>query len=84
MDKKDYIFVYDEKGKKQKMELVLVVEKEDTDYKYIVYKQVNKKVPLYMAKLKLVEGITKLETNLNEAEKNMLISIIKKDLLEEE
>lgn len=83
MDKRDYIYIYDKNGKKQKMELVLVVNKEGADYKYIVYKNVNKKVPLYMAKLKLEEGITKLDTNLQEDEKDMLINIIKKDLLEE-
>ncbi len=84
MDTRDYIYVYDKNGKKQKMELVLALEKEDTDYEYIVYKPIDKKVPLYMAKLKLEEGITKLETNLQEEEKDMLINIIKKDLLEEE
>ena len=66
------------------MELVLEAEKEGTDYKYIVYKEINKKVPLYMAKLKLEEGIIELENNLDEEEKNMLINIIKKDLLEED
>lgn len=79
---KDYIYVYDKKGKKQKMELVFTVKLKDSDESYIVYKETNQKVPLYIAKIETVEGITSLNTNLNEEEQSMLTKIIKQKLLE--
>ncbi len=83
MEEKDYIYIYDEKGKKEKMELVLKIEIPDNPYQYIVYKKLNKKIPLYMAKLNIKQGITSLETNLTQEEKDIIINTIKKSLLEE-
>ena len=83
MEDKDYIYVYDKKGKKQKMELVAKVEIPENPYQYIVYKELDKKIPLYIAKLKLARGITALETNISQKEKDIVISAIKKELLEE-
>ena len=83
MEDKDYIYVYDKKGKKQKMELVAKVEIPEDPYQYIVYKEPSKKIPLYIAKLKLARGITALETNISQEEKDIVISAIKKEILEE-
>lgn len=79
---KDYIYVYDKKGKKQKMELVFTLKLKDYKESYIVYKETNKKVPLYMAKTEIVEGITTLDTDLNEKEQKILTKVIKQKLLE--
>jgi len=79
---KDYIYIYDKKGKKQKMELLFTLKLKDYKESYIVYKEVNKKVPLYMAKTEIAEGITSLNTNLNEEEQRILTKIIKQKLLE--
>lgn len=75
MEEKDYIYVYNDKGIKQKMELVLSFERNGK--RFIVYKELNKKVPLYMAKVKLEEGVTALDTNLNVIEQEMVTEIIR-------
>lgn len=82
MENKDYIYVYDEKGKKQKMELVAKVEIPENPYQYIVYKEPDKKTPLYIAKLELAQGITAIETNISQEEKDIVIAAIKKELVE--
>ena len=64
------------------MELVIKVEIPDNPYQYIVYKEPNKKIPLYIAKLTLSQGITSLETDISEEEREIVINTIKKSLLE--
>lgn len=75
MEEKDYIYVYNKKGKKEKMELVLSFEIDETQY--IVYKQLDKTVPLYMAKIEIKKGITSIDTNLSEKEQEIVTGVIR-------
>ncbi len=78
MEQKDYIYVYDEKGKKTKMELILAMNSEDGKSQYIAYKPEKQIIPIYMAKIKLSEGLIDLDTNLTEEE----VLLIEKTLKE--
>ena len=78
---KDYIYIYDKKGKKQKMELILAMNSQDGTFQYIAYKEENKTIPLYLAKLYAKKGIIDLDTNLTENEKQMLTKIIKEKIV---
>lgn len=75
MEEKDYIYVYNKKGKKEKMELVLSFEIEKKQY--IVYKELDKTVPLYIAKIELKKGITSIDTNLSEEEQEIVTGVIR-------
>ncbi len=75
MEETDYIYVYNNNGIKQKMELVFSFERNKNTY--IVYKELNKTVPLYMAKTIVQEGKSTLDTNLNKKEQEMVMEIIK-------
>ena len=81
MKEKDYIYVYDDKGKKKRMELVLAINSDSGDFQYITYKEENKSVPLYIAKLYIKHGISKLDTNLTVEEKQKVIKIIKEKII---
>jgi len=81
MEEKDYIYIYDNKGKKTKMELILAMNSINNDFQYIAYKEIDKIIPLYMAKLYLQKGISKLDTNLTQEEKHMLMKIIKQKIV---
>ena len=72
MEERDYIYVYDENGKKLKMELVFAMNSEDGKSQYIVYKELDKLVPVYMAKIKLSDGLMNLDTNLTIEERNLV------------
>ena len=81
MENKDYIYIYDEKGKKTKMELVLAINSEDGENQYIVYKDVNKVIPLYMAKIKLNKGLMDLNTDLTAQEKELVERKLKEKVI---
>lgn len=83
MEEKDYIYIKDDDGKKIKMELVLAMNSLDGKYQYIAYKEENKKIPLYLAKLYTNENKKRLDTNLSEEEKQMLIKTIKQKIIGE-
>lgn len=72
MEERDYIYVYDENGKKIKMELVFAMNSQDGKSQYIVYKELDKLVPVYMAKIKLSDGLIDLDTNLTIEERNLI------------
>lgn len=72
MEERDYIYVYDENGKKLKMELVFAMNSQDGKSQYIVYKELDKLVPVYMAKIKLSDGLMNLDTNLTIEERNLV------------
>jgi len=81
MKEKDYIYIYNSKGKKIKMELILAMNSINNDFQYIAYKEVDKAIPLYMAKLYLKKGISELDTNLTQEEKQMLTKVIKQKIV---
>lgn len=81
MEEKDYIYIKDNYGKKIKMELILAMNSLDGKFQYIAYKEVNKKIPLYMAKLYQDGSGFKLDTNLNEEERKMLTKTIKQKII---
>lgn len=81
MEEKDYIYIKDDYGKKIKMELVLAMNSLDGRFQYIAYKEENKKIPLYMAKLYQDEDKIRLDTNLNEEEKKLLTKTIKQKVI---
>jgi len=81
MEEKDYIYIYDKNGKKTKMELILAMNSLDGKFQYIAYKQEDKVVPLYMAKLYLKRGISDLDTNLSQEEIEMLKKVIKEKVV---
>ena len=72
MEERDYIYVYDENSKKIKMELVFAMNSQDGKSQYIVYKELDKLVPVYMAKIKLSDGLMDLDTNLTIEERNLV------------
>ena len=75
MKETDYIYVYNKKGIKQKMELVFCFDRNNNTY--IVYKELDKSVPLYMAKTIIKEGKSTLDTDLSKKEQEMVIEVIK-------
>lgn len=81
MEEKDYIYIKDNYGKKIKMELILAMNSLDGKFQYIAYKEENKKIPLYMAKLYQDGSKFKLDTNLNEEERKMLTKTIKQKII---
>ena len=81
MEEKDYIYIKDNCGKKIKMELILAMNSLDGKFQYIAYKEENKKIPLYMAKLHIDGNKTILDTNLTEEEKNLLTKTIKQKII---
>lgn len=81
MEEKDYIYIKDDYGKKIKMELVLAMNSLDGRFQYIAYKEENKKIPLYMAKLYQDEDKIRLDTNLNDEEKKLLTKTIKQKVI---
>lgn len=81
MEEKDYMYITDKKGKRQKMELVLALNSLEGKFQYIVYKEENKKIPLYMAKLHADGSKTILDTNLTNEEKQLLIKNIKQKII---
>lgn len=83
MKEKDYIYVYNTKGQKQKMELVYLFKIEKESKVYIVYKELDKRNLLYMAKMDMKNGINELDTNLTTEEEEMIVNIIKRKLLED-
>ena len=72
MEEKDYIYVYDKDGNKTKMELVFAMNSEDGKSQYIVYKELDKIVPVYMAKIKLGDELIDLDTNLTKEERDLI------------
>ena len=64
--KTDIIDVYDDKGKKQKMEVVSIFNIKGYDYNYIIYCDLSRK-NYYVAKFK-GEKIVDLDTKLSDAE----------------
>ena len=80
MEDKDYIYIYDNNGKKNKMELVLAMNSLDGMFQYIVYKEVNKALPLYMAKTSIKNGLLDLDTNLTEEEKQLIENTLNKKI----
>ena len=83
MEEKDYIYVYNKKGQKQKMELVYMFKTEQESKTYIVYKELNKRNLLHIAKMDMKNGINELDTNLTAEEEDMITNIIKRKLLED-
>lgn len=81
MEEKDYIYIKDSNGKKIKMELVLAMNSVDGKFQYIAYKEENKKIPLYLAKIYTDGNKTRLDTDLQEEEKQMLIKTIKQKII---
>ena len=81
MKEKDYIYVYDDKGNKKRMELVLAINSDSGDFQYITYKEENKSVPLYIAKLYIKQGMSRLDTNLSIEEKQKVIKVIKEKVI---
>ena len=80
MEQKDYIYVYDEKGKKTRMELILAMNSENGEFQYIAYKPEQQIVPIYMAKIKLTEGLIDLDTNLTNEEKLLIEKTLKEKI----
>ena len=72
MEQRDLIDVYDENGKKTKMELVFAINSKDGKFQYIVYKEIDKIVPVYMGKIKLGDGLIDLDTNLTAEERELV------------
>ena len=81
MEEKDYMYITDSRGRRQKMELVLAMNSLDGKFQYIAYKEENKKVPLYMAKLYFDGNKTTLDTDLTEEEKQLLAKTIKQKII---
>ena len=81
MEEKDYIYIKDSNGKKIKMELILAMNSLDGKFQYIAYKEENKKIPLYMAKLYSDGDIIRLDTNLTDEEKELLTKTIKQKII---
>lgn len=77
----DYIYVYDDNENKLKMEVVLSFKLEDESKQYIIYKELDKKFPLYAAKFNLNVGISDLDTNLTKEEKIIISKIVKERIL---
>lgn len=81
MEEKDYIYIKDNNGKKIKMELILAMNSLDGKFQYIAYKEENKKIPLYMAKLYSDGDKIRLDTNLKDEEKQLLTETIKQKII---
>lgn len=81
MEDKDYIYIYDKDGRKEKMELVLSFEKDQNNY--IVYKKIDKKTPLYMAKIEIDGEKTSIDINLSPEEQELVTQTIKGYFVEE-
>ena len=83
MEERDFIYIYDKDGKKIKMELVFAMNSEDGESQYIVYKEIDKIVPVYMAKIKLSDGIIDLDTDLTKEEKSLVEKMFKEKIIGE-
>jgi len=81
MEKRDFIYIFDENGKKIKMELVFAMNSEDGKSQYIVYKEIDKIVPVYMAKIKLATGLMDLDTNLTLEERELVEKKFKEKII---
>ena len=81
MENKDYIYVYDDIGKKIKMELILAINSEDGQSQYIAYKQEDKVIPIYMGKIKLTNGVMDLDTSLTDEEKRFIEGKLKEKVI---
>ena len=81
MEEKDYIYIKDNNGKKIKMELILAMNSLDGKFQYIAYKEENKKIPFYMAKLYSDGDKIRLDTNLKDEEKQLLTETIKQKII---
>lgn len=78
---KDYVYVYNENGEKIKMEAVIAVKLDNSDDKYIAYREENNPEDIYIAKIK--SHTNELDTNLSSREKEMLKEIIEEQMKEE-
>lgn len=74
---KDYIYIEDANGSKMKMEIVLSFKLENEPKQYIIYKELEKDLPLYVAKCDIKEEISELDTNLTKEERIIISKIIK-------
>lgn len=81
MEEKDYMHITDNNGRKQKMELVLAMNSLDGKFQYIAYKEENKKIPLYMAKIHFDGNKTILDTDLTDEEKQLVAKTIKQKII---
>ncbi len=81
MEEKDYIFISDEKGNNKKMELVLAFNSADGKTQYIIYKETDKIVPVYMAKVKLNGEQFDLDTNLTDEERKLVEEKFKEKII---
>lgn len=61
----DYLYVYDDKNNRLKMEIVNIFELEGYDFKYIIYKELDNS-RFYLAKYR--DNISELDTNISDAE----------------
>lgn len=62
---KDYIYIYNSLGEKEKMELVLTFKLKDVKSNYVIYKSLDDK-NTYIARYK--DNIEDLDTNITEKE----------------
>ena len=81
MEEKDYIYINDKNGKKIKMELIIAINSLDGKFQYIAYKEENKKIPIYMAKLHIDEDKMKLDTDLKDEEQQLITKVIKQKII---
>lgn len=79
---KDYIYVYDESGKKEKMEVVFTYNDLRKKINYIVYRSLKKKNEFFAARYNPNKSISEIETNLCDEEKKMIESLFKNNYKE--
>ena len=74
----DYIYVYNENDEKKKMEVVSIFDLTDNEYKYIIYKPLDK-LEYFIGKYK-GNKIVDLETDLSDLEMELANAVLKKVL----
>ena len=74
---KDYFTILDDLGNELKMELVLTFKLNTNSQQYIIYKEIDNKFPLYVAKVNVTNGLLQLETNFTKKEQLIVSTILK-------